>query len=216
LRACARRLLLDPGYYRELARLSAAPLRPDAIRFVVHDSDEREYALDSGRFDLVCSNAVLEHVGDIGAVASEIARVMAPGAVLWALIHNYYSLSGGHHLDWARPSERPRTVVPPWDHLRGNTHPAHVYLNKARPEEFREAFGRYLRVADFAGVDEHHEPGPLEGEDYLTPEVRADLVDYDNRTLLTRAYLLVAVKDASGGLGSPSAQLFTDENGDDL
>jgi SAM-dependent methyltransferase len=196
VKSAVRRLLFSLRYYRVLEREAGRPLRGHArdVRFVTTDAEGSRYPLPPGSFDLVASNAVLEHVADVPGFAREIARVLAPGGLFHGIIHNYYSLSGGHNPDWAYADEHPSTQVPPWDHLRGNSHPAFVHLNKARPEAYRCALGEALEVLLFEGRDINHAPGGLEGERFLTPEIAAELSAYPRELLLTRSWCVIARK----------------------
>jgi len=47
-------------------------------------------------FDIVFSNAVLEHIEKPGKVISEIWRVTKRGGLSYHIWHNYYSISGSH------------------------------------------------------------------------------------------------------------------------
>ena len=122
---------------------------------------------------------------------SEVAGVLSPGGLVHCLIHNYYSLSGGHNLVWAYPDEYPPADVPPWDHLRRNRRPPHMYLNRLRPEEYRDAISAGFDVLMFEPRDAEHNPGGEEGRRFLTPEVREELREYPEELLLSRAFAVV-------------------------
>ena len=189
----ARKLLFDRAYYAELTRVGeVTPGAVESVRIVRADPTDHSYALPSAHFDLIASNAVLEHVADVEAYAKEVARMLKPSGVLHCLIHNYYSLSGGHNLTWAYPDTTPSDTVPPWDHLRGSTSPTHAYLNRLRPEEYREQLERHLEILTFEPRDIDHDPGGEEGRAFLTPAVRKELRAYPDDLLLTRAWCVVA------------------------
>lgn len=90
-------------------------------------------------------------------------------------------------MDWADPDDAPRidTPVPPWDHLRGQNHPAHVYLNKLRAEDYLESFGRFFDI--------ERQEYTTEGHHLLTPELRAELTDWTEEDL-TRRFLIVLLR----------------------
>jgi SAM-dependent methyltransferase len=191
-----RRVLFDPQYYRSLESHSGRPLRDDrsTIDFVVADPTGTNYPLPAGSFDLIVSNAVLEHVRDVPRYAEEVARLLVQGGYFYGIIHNFYSLSGGHHMEWAFPDENPSKNVPPWDHLRDNRFPAWVYLNRQRPEDFQAAFRPHVEILSFHGVGIDHDAGQLEGEALLVPELAAKLAVYPRELLLTRSWCLVGRK----------------------
>jgi hypothetical protein len=129
---------------------------------------------------------VVEHVVDVVGFAAEIKRLLLPGGYSYGIIHNFYSLSGGHNLEWAYPDECPSLKVPLWDHLRESGFPSWAYLNRLKPEEYLNAFSRELEIILFEGRDINHNPGGLEGELLLTPELCAELAAYPRELLLTR------------------------------
>lgn len=111
-RACKsalRKVLFDGSYYAALDNAAGKPLRrfKREIKFVTADPAGAEYPLPGGSFDLIVSNAVLEHVADVNKFSREINRLLGNGGVFHGIIHNFYSLSGGHHMEWAYPEEEP-------------------------------------------------------------------------------------------------------------
>lgn len=181
-KTAARRVLFDRAYYRELERLYGASLRRDVD---ARRMDARRLLFADGEFDLIYSVAVFEHIDGVDAAAAEIARVLKGGGVALIHAHLYRSLSGGHHLAWADPTHPP-VSPPPWDHLRGNTEPTHVFLNRLRGEDFLDIFGRHLRVEDY-GYD-------LEGEELVTHDILAETGF--SRDDLTRAALRMRLRRA--------------------
>lgn len=199
-RACksfVRRLLFDSRYYKYLEKAAAKPLRDYEanINFVTSDPANSNYPLPAASFDLIVSNAVIEHVEDVSQFASEICRLLRKGGVFHGIIHNYYSLSGGHNLKWAFPDENPAKNVPPRDHLRENRFPSWAPLNRLRPEEYQKLFSKHLEVMLFLGRDINHDPGGSEGEKYLTPELSMELRNYSRELLLTRAWCIICKKN---------------------
>jgi len=196
LKTAARRMLFSRRYYGTLEREAGRPLRRFSreLRFVVADAQAGTYPLPDASFDLIASNAVLEHVADVRDFAREVARLLAPGGLFHAIVHNFYSLSGGHCPDWAYPDEKPSRRVAPWDHLRENRSPPFAYLNRMRPEEYRDALGAALDVEVFEGRDVNHDPPGTEGERFLTPEIASELSAYPRELLLTRSWCVVARK----------------------
>jgi SAM-dependent methyltransferase len=188
-----RRVLFAPPYYRMLEAESGRDLRrhESRIEFVTCDAAKGTYPLESNSFDIVFAIAVLEHVSDVGAVAAEIRRLLKPGGLFYTVIHNFYSLSGGHSPEWAYPDTDPSTRVPPWDHLREHRFPAACFLNRLKPEEYRRTLSESLDVLLFEGRDINHEPGHLEGERFLVGDTARELAEYPRELLLTRCWCAV-------------------------
>lgn len=87
-RACKsilRRLLFDGPYYTALEANAGHPLRDftSNINFVLADPEARSYPLPSNSFDLISTNAVIEHVADVLHFADEIYRLLRGGVLLW-------------------------------------------------------------------------------------------------------------------------------------
>lgn len=181
-----RQLLFDPAYDRRLAELAGKPLsrRDLDIRFL----SVTDLPFADQTFDAVISNAVFEHVPDLPSALAEVTRIIRPGGVSHIAIHLFPSLSGGHHMGWAFPEHSVPEHVPPWDHLRENRFPAHVYLNRLKESDYRAAFeaeGR-LELLDWVTTR-------LEGEELLTREIESELADrYTREDLLKREVIAIA------------------------
>ncbi len=176
-------------YYRHLARLANLPIHHEAYTLLTYDGYTMPFPDD--HFDVVMSNAVLEHVSDMERLAKEVFRVTKPTGISYHLWHNYYSLSGGH----VGPEIYTRY---PWGHLRGLYETRGV--NRLLPEDIVNAFAQYFTILALYPVDAKHakqgvdEDFAYEGENLLTPELRQELAAYPESLLLTRAYLIVARK----------------------
>lgn len=196
-KSITRRLLFDRKYYYALESEAGKALKSyfSRISFVAGDPHSTSYPLPSNYFDLIVSNAVVEHVKDISGFASEIHRLLRRGGHFHAIIHNFYSLSGGHCLEWAYPDEEPSTHIPPWDHLRNNKFPIFVYLNHLKPDEYRHAFKRFLEVLLFEPRNINHNREGYEGERFLTPEIEDELHAYPRKLLLARSWCMICRKN---------------------
>jgi len=196
VKSTIRRLLFDQSYYKELERASQRQLRSgiSRVQFVVADPTKPNYPLPGNCFEFISSIAVLEHVSDVPGYFKEVSRLLKPNGIFYGIIHNFYSLSGGHNLQWAFPDKRPSKEVPPWDHLRNNLFPIHVYLNRLHPDEYRRAASADLQVLVFEGRDITHDPGGYEGEQFLTEPISAELDQYSRNILLTRSYCIICRK----------------------
>ncbi len=178
-------------YYDHLERLAQVTIRHDAYTLLAYDGYTMPVPDDS--FDVVMSNAVLEHVMDMDRLVRELHRVTRAGGISYHLWHNYYSLSGGH----VHPDLYTRL---PWGHLRGLYETRGV--NRMRPEAIVDAFSRHFHVQALYHVDARHaklEEDPdfrPEGADLLSEDIRRELADYPEDLLLTRAFLIVARKSS--------------------
>jgi ubiquinone/menaquinone biosynthesis C-methylase UbiE len=139
-------------------------------------------------FDLVTSVAAFEHFLDVPEVLKESYRVVQPGGFIWALVHLFSSLSGGHNVSL---SEIPLRSIPygidPWDHLRQCRLPFHVPLNRWRTDQYLSEFGKHFEIVK-------HYCAMREGEDFLTRALESELSDYSRDELTCGAYVIVARK----------------------
>jgi SAM-dependent methyltransferase len=140
------------------------------------------------QFDLAMSAAAFEHFLDVPAVVAEVQRVLRPGGMAWVSIHLFTSPSGGHNLSF---TEFPLRTLPrgvePWDHLRKRRLPFSVPLNEWRMHQYLEAFGRHFEIVKtYCAL--------REGEQWLTPDVRAALPGYSDDELTCGALVIVARK----------------------
>ena len=81
VKSALRRLVFDEGYYNTLEAAAGKRLHSfrSGITFVVTDPESTNYPLPSDSFDLIASNAVVEHVADVPRFAEEIRRLLARG-----------------------------------------------------------------------------------------------------------------------------------------
>ncbi len=195
LKSLVRRAIFDRRYYALLERKLGRPLVFDGLN--LRSMDACALRFDGEVFDYAFSNAAFEHIYDAEKAVAELARVLRPGGVAYVAIHLFPSLSGGHHLEWAVPDERPSTRVPPWDHLRASAHPSDVYLNKLRERDYLAAFERNFSLVDASSR--------YEGHQLLTQEIRGELRDYSESDLLKRTLILVARKSGQCQDSPPEA-----------
>ncbi len=196
-KSAVRKALFDEAYFKQLDSSAGIDLTPfiSKINFVLADPTAANYPVPSDKYDLISSNAVLEHVSDVKKYFREVSRVLKKGGLSYGLIHNYYSISGGHNLEWAFPDTKPSPGVAPWDHLRSNEFPTHTYLNKLKPEEYKAAAeAAPLEVVLFESRDINHNAGGQEGEKFLTPEAQSELSQYPRELLLARSYCIICRK----------------------
>jgi SAM-dependent methyltransferase len=196
VKSLIERLLFAKPYYKQLETLANKELYSHAakINFVVFDPTDANYPLPDNSYDLIISNAVLEHVSDVQKYFKAVSRLLKKNGVFYGMIHNFYSLSGGHNLQWAFPDTSPPSGIPPWDHLRENRFPTHVYLNHLKPENYKTIASSNLDIILFEGRDINHDIGGTEGEKFLTEELQNELSEFDRDLLLTRSYCIICKK----------------------
>jgi len=182
VRSAVREAIFDHAYFSTLSRELGGKLSRKNLRIL--NSDGATLPFDKDYFDLIISNAVFEHIDDIPGVLAELNRVTKPDGVYHILIHLYPSLSGGHNLEWAFPDINRPSDVPPWDHLRGNKYPTHIYLNKLKESDYRNLFEKYTQILEW--ID-----GPLEGVDLLDDNIISELSEYSREDLLKRYVIAV-------------------------
>jgi SAM-dependent methyltransferase len=153
-------------------------------------ADASDLPFPDNAFELVTSVAAFEHLLDVPAVVDELRRVLRPGGLVYACIHPFTCLSGGHNV---RISEVPLRSLPrgvdPWDHLRKRRLAFHVPLNEWRQDQYLQLFAQHFAILK-------HYCATREGEEFLTPEIRAELSAYSRDELTCAAYVIVARKMA--------------------
>ena len=131
--------------------------------------DEASYP--DGRFDVVASSEVLEHVDDPAAFVSEIARILRPGGLFWATTPHGRGISAKMlGLNWS-------IVVPP-DHL-------HLFSLKGIRRLLTSAGFRRVKVAA-------HAVNPYELLDGLRNRAKRDATDTNllNKERIETSYKL--------------------------
>jgi SAM-dependent methyltransferase len=184
LRTATWDMLFARGYYDELQRCVGKQLPHEKVELHVYDGVH--LPLPDASVDLVVSHEVFEHIADVPAVLAEMARVLRPDGKVYIYIHNFTSLSGGHHIAWKHPDTQPSRVVAPWDHLRSRRH-ADIpsWLNGLREHDYRAMFEKSFEIEEWRATAE-------EGRAVLTDKIRDELAQYSERELLTKGFLVRA------------------------
>lgn len=189
-------------YYRELEAVCPFPLHFERVD--VRQMSITSLDLADDTFDLVVSHEVFEHLPDIASALRSLHRILKPGGMTYIYVHNYTSLSGGHHIAWKYPDSEPSTVVPPWDHLRENRYPEiPSWINRLRMQDYQTAFKEQFEIL-------HWLPTNTEGESLLTPEIQAELSDYSEEELLAKGFIVIArpSKDHTDRVASREAEVL--------
>lgn len=187
-------------YYQHLRGFSGNLIDATRQNLVAYDGMRLPFA--DGTFDIVYSNAVLEHVMDLRSLAMEMSRVTSRGGINYHLWHNYSSLSGGHIDDSI-------AVAHPWGHLLHNPdietimRKSRTCLNKMHPGQIVEVLSDHLDTVSVFQLDRHHNKKGVdrefeyEGLSLLTKDLEEYLSGYSRESLLTRAYLYIGRKSQS-------------------
>lgn len=176
-------LVFGRPYFKELARASDFPLDFERPELKVMSGDGLGF--EDHAFDLVVSHEVFEHLPDVPAALDEIRRVLKADGLTYIYVHNYTSLSGGHHIAWKYPDEAPSARVPAWDHLRQSLYPdIPSWINRLRMDDYRRFFEERFEVLDWIPV--------TEGRGLLNNRIRAELKDYSKEELLTKGFTIIA------------------------
>lgn len=170
-----------PAFYRDFLARWDGPCRAleavvergsyDGVLTLVPEPAEALASLGDASTDLVLSNAVLEHVQDLGAVEREMARVTRPGGV------QMHQVDCRHHVDFTRPLD-------------------HLLIHQAEFEEERERtgciHGTQLRLQEIAAafmrdfwIDEI-EPNAFADPAYLDrirPRLKGRFADFPRQSL---------------------------------
>lgn len=143
----------------------------------------------NGRFDLIVSEDVFEHIPreELKLAVQRMRDALSPDGVALIRPMVYSGISGGHHLEWY-PHMVDRDVARetrPWEHLRGNRLPADTYLNGMLRRDYRSLFEPFFDIR----LERELQPGL--GRRHLTPEIRAELSDYPEEELFSNNVLFV-------------------------
>ena len=182
------RLGIKRAYYSCLEKNAQRRLSHENVSLYSYDG--LHIPFEDGRFDVVMSNAALEHIMKLDFVIKEMARVTSSRGINYHLYHNYYSFSGNHQPYYMNNKY-------PWGHLRGliKTNPTH--LNRVKISELESYFQRYFsRVRYFCVSQDHSKLGVDDGfcweEEELFENYRRVLEkQYSEELLLSRAFLIV-------------------------
>lgn len=170
----------NKAYLQRLRSLSVFELNPKDLD--IRQMDVESMSFPNNIFDIAISNAAFEHIANVPLAISELYRVLKKEAIIYISIHLFTSLSGGHHPRWENTRR-----IPPWAHLRANSHAVPVFLNKLREHEYIPLFKEKFEVLDV--ID-----GEYLGKDLLTASIRAELSDYSEEELLKTNITIIGRK----------------------
>jgi SAM-dependent methyltransferase len=177
-------------YFKLLTDFSGLQVKHKKYKLVSSSGEKLPFKDET--FDIVMSNAVIEHINALQVLFEEIRRVTKDNGLSYHLWHNYCSFSGNHL------SEN-LNLKHPWGHLRGMLK-ASSGLNKLRLRQIENVFRKYFKNVMVYPVDKNHNKKDegtdfeLERRSLLTKRIGEELRDYSEDELLTRAYLIIGQK----------------------
>jgi ubiquinone/menaquinone biosynthesis C-methylase UbiE len=176
-------------YYHHLENISGVHIRHK--EYMLQSYEGYKIPFENETFDIVISNAALEHIDNLDRVLQEVNRVTKKQGVSYHLWHNYYAFSGGH-------APESLCLRYPWGHLRGRYE---TYgLNKLTPAEIHNYFSKYFDILALHQTDINHRKRTndsnfvFEREDLLSQNIRTELQAFSEDVLLTRGYLIIGRK----------------------
>jgi SAM-dependent methyltransferase len=177
----------DRTYFTRLSEVVGRPLTERGLD--LRAMDIATLGFSDSSFDLVHSNATWEHLPDVRRANEEVARVLRPGGLAYIEIHLFPSISGGHDLPWIVPGRIELQGRIPWRHLRDPEWQAPVYLNRLRERDY---LGHFTQTPSLEVIDWITEF--VEGEEFVTEEIRQELDDYSVAELTRRSVIAVLRK----------------------
>ena len=194
VKSAARYILFDGADRRRLtAELSkrGRGLQIAESRFLVGDTADVE--LEENSLDLVLSEDVFEHipVESLQVLTKKMAKAVKPGGVCLIRPNIFTGITGSHLVEWYpqnlhNPGIRKKSE--PWEHLRKKRYAADTYLNEMKRSDYRAMF-----LEDFDILEERVKL-PMLGHEYLTPQIREELKDFDDAELFSNQVMFVLRK----------------------
>lgn len=196
LKSLVRFVLFDKQERNILARelkKRGASLKIDKSRFLVGDA--AKMAIPANTIDLIISEDVVEHIPmpALENVIDNMADALKPDGLALVRPTIFTGITGSHLVEWFQHNVDSRTMQrksDPWEHLRKKRYVADTYLNELTRAQFRKLFSRRFDVL------EERVQFPDLGRQYLTPQAREELKDYDEYELFSNQVMFVLRKKA--------------------
>ena len=200
MKSLARRIVFDPHEYRGLYNFLHKEYGPSAPRgkgwLIKGDiGADATWARLPPKLDFVYSEDVFEHIPkeSLATSLSAMQRHMVDRSVAVVTPNVFTGIAGGHDLEWYAYKVRnnANATTPAWGHLTGEAKPADTFLNRLSRKDFRELLGKYFRIdKEEVLLDENL------GRQYLTPERRKALSQYDESELFSNKVRFSLVKNS--------------------
>lgn len=194
LKSAVRYILFDGADRRHLAAELSRRGRSLQIvedRFLVGDTANVEF--EDNSLDLIISEDVFEHipVESLQRLTKKMAKAVKPGGVCLIRPNIYTGITGSHLVEWYPQNlynSGIRKNSEPWEHLRKKRYAADTYLNEMKRSDYRAMF-----LEDFDILEERVKL-PMLGHEYLTPQIKEDLKDFDDAELFSNQVMFVLRK----------------------
>jgi hypothetical protein len=169
----------EAEFTHALERAGVTLVPPDARRFLQGDAAACE---PPGKFDLIYSIAVFEHVTrqTLEALVPRMATWLDQNGLAVVRVDVFTGLHGGHLREWDEETLHMATKrrSEPWEHLRKKRYVANTTLNEMARGEYEDMFTRHFHILEIIEAPRGRAP------DWLTPEIRTELSDYSDQDLL--------------------------------
>ena len=169
------------GVDRRHARAWQRELGSDPVsEFRVIQGDILKRPPRENAFDVVACWAVFQHLPDPALAIRHMKSALRPGGVIYFGIHLYTSNTGHHDI---RAFTGGAANLPPWAHLRASTKgevTPSAWINQWRLRDWRTMLDEHA-----PGYQEYRETYGEAARPLLSPEVRAELAEFDDEELLT-------------------------------
>lgn len=154
-------------------------------RLAVADAASAAFWESTGTFDFIYSEDVFEHVlrEDLPVLVERMAGALRPDGIALIRPMVFTGICGGHHLEWYPHTlnQRISRRTEPWEHLRQDRFPANTYLNRLRRQEYVDIFEEHFQLL------EEEAKAPRLGAQFMTDEIRAELVGYSDYELFSNS-----------------------------
>lgn len=131
-------------------------------------------------YDVVACWAVFQHISDPALAIKHMKAALRPGGVIYFHVHLYTSNTGHHDI---RAFTGSADKLPPWGHLRPSTKgliTSSAWLNQWRLKDWRKMLDEHT-----PGYEEFRETYDESAAPLLTPQIRAELAEFEPEELLT-------------------------------
>lgn len=131
-------------------------------------------------YDVAACWAVFQHLSDPALAIQHMKAALRPSGVIYFHVHLYTSNTGHHDI---RAFTGGAGDLPPWAHLRPSTRgqvTPSAWLNQWRLRDWRAMLDEHA-----PGYEEYRETYDDTARPLLSPEIRAELAEFDDEELLT-------------------------------